>query len=153
MKRIILTLIVMAFASTSFAQLSDKATLESARDNMTFGIKPASSLFSLIDLSKIRFSNSYSVSFFSSGANSGSLGMLNTNMMYDFSSKLTVGVNLSLLHNPNSIFDKSANANESVLPGFMLDYHPSKNFSLRIDYRTQDRNSYQPYYYRSNFIR
>lgn len=152
MKRIFLILLVIVFASSSFAQLSDVATLEKARDTRTFGIKPVSSLFSLIDMSKIRFSNSYSVSFFSSGSNSGSLGMLNSNMFYDFSKKLTVGINLSLFHNPNSIFDRSANANESILPGFMIDYHPSKNFNLRIDYRSQDRNLYQPYY-RSNYIR
>ncbi len=151
MKKIILILLVIVFASSSFAQFSDVATLEKVKGNTLFGVKPASSLFSLIDLSKIRWSNSYSVSFFSGGSNSGSVGMLNTNMFYDFSSKLTVGLNLRMFHNPGSIFDKTASSNQSILPGFMIDYRPSKNFSLRIDYRSQDRN--QPYYYRSNYIR
>ncbi len=147
MTKYLITFLLIFIASSSFGQMSNSADLQETKNNTLFGVKPANSLYSLIDLSKIRWSHSYSLSFFSGGNSSGSFGMFRTNMFYDLSTKLTVGLNLDLTHNSGSLFNRySENNNASLFPGFMLDYHPSKNFNFRIDYRRVDSSN--PYYYR-----
>ena len=96
------------------------------------GVKPASSPWSLLDMSRISWSHSYSVSFFSGGGSSGSVGLLNTSMFYDISDKLKLTVNLGMLHDPSALWndgDRSA----SVLPGFRLDFNPSDKVSMSIE--------------------
>ena len=142
------TFVIIFLASSSFGQMTNSADLQETRSNSLFGVKPVSNLYSLIDLSKVRWSNSYSLSFFSGGTSSGTFGMFRTNMFYDVSSKLTVGLNLSLSHNSGSLLNRYSldNNNASLFPGFMLDYHPSENFTFRIDYRRVDGSN--PYNYR-----
>lgn len=153
MKQFVLVIIVLALASGLSAQLSDVAAVDRARIDNGFGVKPASSPFSLIDVSKITWSNSYSVAFFSGGNQSGSLGLLNTRMLYEVSSKLSLSFDLGIAHDPGALFD--GNRNNSIgesatfLPGFSLDYHPSKNFGLRIDYQRVDFSN--PFLYRSSY--
>lgn len=98
-------------------------------------LKGADSPFSLLSSSRIRWSNSYAVSFFSGGGRSGSVGLLNTSMLYEFSPKLSVGLNLGILHNPGSLWGDRNNGS-SLLPGMRLDYHPSKAFRMVLDIRS-----------------
>jgi hypothetical protein len=95
------------------------------------GIKPAASPWSLLDLSRIRWSNSYSVAFFSGGGSSGSMGVLNTSLFYEFSSKLALTVNLGVAHNPGAIWGRGEN-NATFYPGFRLDYRPSDKVSMSL---------------------
>ena len=98
-------------------------------------LKGASNPFSLLSSSRIRWSNSYSVSFFSGGGRSGSVGLLNTSMSYEFSPKLSLGLNLGILHNPGSLWG-DRNNNSTLLPGMRLDYHPSNAFRMVLDIRS-----------------
>lgn len=153
MKYLILVILIFALVSGPLAQLSDLAGIDRVKMGNGFGVKPASSPFSLIDMSKITWSNSYSVGFFSGGGQSGSLGLLNTRMLYTVSSKLTLSFDLGIAHNPGALFDGNRNNsigdNAAFLPGFSLDYHPSKYFGLRIDYRQVDFSN--PLSYRSSY--
>ena len=125
-KLVVFALIIGVAASVS-AQMSDKAALESAMQDRGLGIRPALNPASLLDFSRIRWSNSYSVSFFSGGNNSGSFGLLNSTMLYDLSSKLTIGFNLGIAHTGGAW---TTDRNATFLPGFTLDYHPSEKFRL-----------------------
>ena len=89
MKHLILAILVLSVTPSLSAQLSDVASMNSldrTRVDNGFGSQPVSSPFSLIDMSKITWSNSYSVSFFSGGGQSASMGLLNTRMLYTVSS-------------------------------------------------------------------
>ena len=88
MKKLVVVILVLSLSASVCAQLSDRADLDAVTQNRVLGVRPAASPFSLLDFSRIRWSHSYSVSFFSGGNNSGSLGLLTSNMTYELSSKL-----------------------------------------------------------------
>ncbi len=145
---IFLLLCTVLMAGVSFAQSSDQAELESSMQANSLGGRAASNAFSLIDFSRIKWSHSYSVGFFSGGGNSGSMGLFNTSMLYEFSPKLSLTVNLGVAHAGGafSVGEQSA----SILPGFTLDYHPSEKF--RMTFMVQQYNGfYTPDNYRSSF--
>ncbi|RME28379.1 MAG: hypothetical protein D6800_03965 [Candidatus Zixiibacteriota bacterium] len=108
-----------------------------------FGIQPAQNPFSLLDFSRIRWSHSYSVSFFSGGNGSGTVGLLNTTMFYDISRSLSLAVNLGIEHSGGAIWG-DANNKARFLPGFTLDYHPSENFRMSLIMQRVD-GLYSPY--------
>ncbi len=151
MKKIFI-LILLLSVTTVQAQLVDNAVIENIQSRTTHNLKPAVTPFSLLDFSKITWSNSYSVSFFSGGYGSSSLGLWNTSMLYELSSKLSLALNVGIAHNPGAIWG-DANNSADILPGFHLDYHPSKNFNVSISMQSYrgTNNYYNPYY--SNYLR
>jgi len=140
--------LVFVFCTFSVAQMSDQAELERNSRLGGLGVSAASNPFSLLDLSRIKWSHSYSISYFSGGRASGSGGLWQTSMFYEFSSKLSLNMNLGIAHTGNLI--SSANRETTFLPGFTLDYHPSNKFRLSLMFQTY-RGSNNPYVYRSNF--
>ncbi|MFH2037308.1 MAG: hypothetical protein ABIJ45_12960, partial [Candidatus Zixiibacteriota bacterium] len=142
MKKLSLIVILIVFlAATVSAQLADKADMEKIR-NDHLGLKPATSPFSLIDLSRVKWSNSYSVSFFSGGGNSSTTGLYVGSMFYELSNSLSLNLQLGIAHNPGALFNSELNSDARFYPAFNLDYHPSDKFRLSIDFQ-----SVPAYYY------
>ncbi len=127
MKKLVVVILVLSLSASVCAQLSDRADLDAVTQNRVLGVRPAASPFSLLDFSRIRWSHSYSVSFFSGGNNSGSLGLLTSNMTYELSSKLSLCFKLGVAHSGGPW---SMGREATLLPGFRLDYHPSEKFRL-----------------------
>ena len=148
MKKFIIIFVVLLAATVS-AQMADNAAIENINSQPALGLNPSPSSFSLIDLSRINWSHSYSVSFFSGGYGSGQVGVYNANIHYEFSSKLSLSLDIGVAHNPGSLFNNNQNTNAIFLPGFNLDYHPSENFRVSIGMQTY--NGYDPYYYRNRY--
>ncbi len=139
----------MTLAISATAQFADEAKIDKINQSYTFGVQPAVTPFSLLDLSRIKWSHSYSVGYFSGGNGSGSMGLLNTAMFYEISSKLSLNLNLGVAHNTGAIWGDGSN-DATFLPGFMLDYHPSENFRLSIG--MQHYTGYMnPYYYNNPY--
>jgi len=148
-KTALVTLFVVAMAASASAQLTDQAEIEEINRATVLGVKPAVSPFSLIDLSRVKWSHSYSVGFFSGGDYSGSMGLFNTTMFYELSSKLSLTLNLGIAHNTGAMWgDGSTDAN--LLPGFRLDYHPSENFRMSIGVQRYS-GYYVPWTYRPSW--
>lgn len=127
------------------AQQADLAQLQTNTARTDLGVKAAPSPWSLLDASRITWSHSYSVSFFSGGGTSGSLGMLNSSMLYELSPSLHLTLNLGVLHNTGALWG-DGEYNASFLPGFRLDYQPSEKFFMSIS--VQQYNGYaSPFYY------
>ena len=149
MKRIIALFVVLVLAASVSGQSSDAAKLNTITRSSSLGVRPAPSPFSLLDLSKMRWSHSYSISFFSGSGYSGSVGLLHSSMLYDLSPKLTLGLNLGIAHNAGALWgDGSSQA--SFLPGFWLDYHPSRKFNMSINVQWYE-GRYYPFMYRSHY--
>ncbi|MDP3025056.1 MAG: hypothetical protein Q8O10_05930 [candidate division Zixibacteria bacterium] len=90
--------------------------------------------FSLLDPSRLKMSQSYTFSYFSSGKQSGTFGLYTNTLEYRISQPLLVRVGLTYLHQPLSVFNRgSQSLNGVLLPNFQLFYQPSKSFQLRID--------------------
>jgi len=143
MIKVFTVLVVLALSGSAFGQFVDQADLEQTTRSNSLGQSPVDRPFSLLDLSRIRWSNSYTISFFSGNGNSGSMGLLNTTMFYEFSRKLSLAVNVGIAHNTGAIWGDGNNS-ATILPSFMLDYHPSKNFQISIGMQTFN-GGYYPY--------
>ena len=148
MKKAVATFVLLLMLCPMlFAQQSDVATIRDATSEYPLGM-PASSPFSLLDASRMNWSHSYSITFFSGGNSSGSLGMLNSTMTYELSSKLSFAFNIGVLHNTGAFF-RAEGSDATLLPGFTVDFHPSKNFQMSLS--VQKYNGLMtPYFYPRN---
>ena len=146
MTRTILSIVfVLLFVGVVSAQQADLATLKENSVRTDLGVKAAPSPLSLLSSSRITWSHSYSVNFFSGGGSSGSFGVLNSTMMYELSKSLHLTVNLGVLHNTGALWG-DGEYDASFLPGFRLDFQPSEKFFMSIS--VQRYNGYvSPYYY------
>ncbi|PWB75301.1 hypothetical protein C3F09_02770 [candidate division GN15 bacterium] len=133
--KIIPLAVVLILSAALAAQGTENAPVSGPNTVSQASLKGADNPFSLLSSSRIRWSSSYAVSFFSGGGRSGSLGLLSTSMFYEFSPKLSLGLDVGILHNPGSILG-DRQSSPTVLPGMTLDYHPSKAFRMIIDVRS-----------------
>ena len=139
----VMTIALIALSATTVsAQMADAAKLREIKSENPVSVPPAVNPFSLLDLSKLRFSSSYSVAYGTSSLGSSSLGMLRTTAYYDFSPKLSMAFSLGVSHNPGALFNKTQNADATLFPGFALDYHPSDKFRFNLNVQRT------PYLYR-----
>jgi hypothetical protein len=154
-KIIILTVFsILVLTGFSFGQMADQAEIQSVKEDY-LGLKPASKPFSLIDLSKLHFSHSYSFTYFSGGGTSGSVGLYTGSMLYEISNSLSLDVQLGIAHDPSALFNNNVETNASFYPAVNLDYHPSSNFRMSIGfqsvpgfYQNPYSNPYYPYNWR-----
>lgn len=146
MKKLIIILCVLlaAFTSNAFGQLADKADVQSAKQDY-LGLNPVGKPFSLIDLSRIKWSNSYSVSYFSGGGTSTSLGFYTSSIFYEFTPSLSIDVQLGIAHNPGALFNQNVENDASFFPAVNIDYHPSERFRLSIGVASYPGYYYNPY--------
>ena len=147
--RILPVILVVAVAATTLAQSSDEARLNALKRSNSFGVRPVSSPFSLVDLSRIQWSHSYSISFFSGNGYSGSVGLLRSTMFYELSPKLSLALNLGIAHNAGALWGNGT-PSASLLPGFWLDYHPSEKFRMSINVQWY-QDAYSPFVDQSQF--
>jgi len=127
--------LLLGSAAAVSGQMADQARLNDFSNNSSVSVKPAHDLLSLLDLSKISWSHSYSVTFFSGGSMSGSVGLLNETMLYEFSPKLSLSLNLGIAHSGGQW---GQNRSATLLPGFTLDYHPSNKFRMTFQVQKYD---------------
>lgn len=144
MKTLVFLAILMVSVGVAMADDGVTGTSPASISSSSLGLKGAPNPFSLLDISRIRWSHSYSISYFSGGNMSGSAGLLNTNMYYPFSNSLSLSVNIGVLHNSGAIWGDGKN-NATILPGFQLDYHPSEKFRMTIGFQKVSGNG--PWYF------
>ena len=113
---------------------------------------------SLFDPSKLTMRQSYSFAYYSGGGRSGNIGLYMNSIEYAFSDPLKIRVDLGFLHTPSRLFsgNGSVSDNGMFIPGISVNWRPSKNFNLRLDYR-QHAESYRwyggdDYYERYNYL-
>lgn len=115
---------------TSFTGAPKAGDLVNAPSGMGWG---------LLDPSRFRMRQSYSLSYMSGDAGSGSVGMYMNTIEYQLFKPLTLHVGLGYLHQPFG--SRGANsAGLAVDDGFFipsagLEYRPSENFLLMVDFR------------------
>ena len=128
-----LAFLVLSVVSTS-AQMADRAELRDIRSENSVSFQPATSAFSLIDLSRIRWSHSYNLSYYSGSFGSGSYGLYTGSLLYEFSPSLAMYLDVGIGHNPGALVNTNQNSSAQVFPGIAFDYHPSKNFRVSVSF-------------------
>jgi hypothetical protein len=118
--------------SPSFAGAARASDLSAASNS--FG-------FSLLDPSRLNISHSYSMSYWSGGGQSRSVGLYMSTLEYQFCKPLSVRVGLGYLHQPLGFTGVSGPGGE-FLPNVRLDWRPTDNMQFIIDYRTIPTSTY-----------
>lgn len=92
---------------------------------------------SLFDPSRLSISQSYSLGYYSGGGVSGSIGYYMNSLEYRFSNPLKIRVDLGYLHSPTNLFSNGSSGLKSgvFVPGFSVDWRPTKGLNFRLDYR------------------
>jgi hypothetical protein len=108
--------------------------------------------FSLLDPSRLHISHSYSMSYYSGGGRSGSVGLYMSTLQYQLSRPLSLRVGLGYLHQPLGFLNSNAHPVENeILPNFRLDFRPSDNFHFMVDYMTIPSSAYGNGYGRGGY--
>ncbi len=101
---------------------------------------PSATGFRLLDPSRLKMSQSYTMSYFSGSGNSGSVGLYMNTIEYQFARSLTVRLGLGYLHQPLGFLQnsggQSALSEGRFLPNMSIDFRPSSKFRMRLDFRT-----------------
>ena len=107
-------------------------------------------LFGWFDPSRLTIRNSYSLSYTTSGGKGYSLGELTSNIAYQISNPLSLQFDVSLMHSPyNNLGGNFAKDISGIyLSRAELNYRPSKNMLLQIQYR-----QLPPLYWLNNYDR
>ncbi len=132
----------------AFSQVQEqKKAIFAAGDSWA---KPSGILNALLDPSKFSMSQSYSLSFLSSGSRSFNQGLYMNQMTYRFSNPLIMRVAIGYLHQPfgGPILAKNAGGNLFVQKA-SLQYRPSKNTVFSIQYESLPYGMRDPYSYRT----
>ena len=142
--------ISFVFSTVSYSQsLSEpKGNLESTHLN---SLTPNNTRFSLLDLSRLKIRNSYTVSYLSSGNHSGSFGLFVTSFEYQLSNPLNIQVDLGYLHQPFSMGRNNIDINSRILPNVRVNYSPSPYFNLSVNFMSMgNQYRYYPEFYEEN---
>ena len=121
----------LVLTSIAFSQNpSDKP-----KDQSFFGLSPKSASFNLLDPSRLKMTQSYTFSYFSSKSGSGTSGLYTNTIQYQISKPLTVWVGLSYLHEPiHWQRGQRVSSGGKILPNFLLEYKPNSNFYFLIKF-------------------
>jgi hypothetical protein len=148
-KKIILYALMVLLMTASFASAQSEDPRTSLYKSSDLGLRPKGFLDHLLDVSKFSMTHSYSISFTSMGSQSFSQGLYLNTMNYQFSDPLRMQVRIGYLHQPLGVLGSSNAMNGQLfVQRAMLQYKPSKNMSITIDYQSIPYRMVSPYYYR-----
>lgn len=135
MKTTIFSLIlVLSLTASVSASRFDPNTLTASTEGP---VMPAGG--GLLDPNRFSISHSYSMSYSSGTSQSSWDGLYLSSMQYQFSVPVTLFLDMGLSHQPGALFNKgpvdNSMASESfVIPRVGLQYKPTKNTTIRLQY-------------------
>ncbi len=141
--------LMLVLSSVSYAQfrsqLSDRPSVENSLVKANDGL-----LFGFINPANFSMHQSVSMSYMTLGSQSVALGMYTNSMSYKISDPLTLSADVSLMNSPYSSLGNqfAKNINGIYLTRAELNYHPSSNFQIDVQFNQNPMyRYYNPYYY------
>jgi hypothetical protein len=151
MKKIAGFLVVMlVFTSASYAQFREQLSDRSSVENSLFRSGDDEPLFGFFNPANFSMHQSLSMDYMTMGGQSLSLATYTNSMIYRISDPLTLRADVSLMNSPYSTLGSSfsKNINGIYLTRAELNYHPSKDFSIDLQFNQNPMyRYYNPYYY------
>lgn len=140
---------LMVFPVMAFAQLKEPENPVPFSQLLTQGLSAPRGLVGLIGLNPNRFSmqHSYSLAYMSAGGHGYSQGMYLNTMSYRLADPLQLSLQWGIMNQPLSALGASPMyASGFFLSGANLEYKPSKNVSLGIQFNSYPAGHYySPY--------
>lgn len=146
MKKIFL--LIVCFTAISFAQFKDQNIFKpTVKDAIT--TQNNNLIFGFFNPDNFQMHHSYNLSYSSFGGNGIALGVYTNSMFYQFSNKLNIQLDASLVHSPYNSLGKNFqnNINGIYLSKAQINYNPSKDFHISVQYRNLPYTYYDPYSY------
>ncbi len=108
--------------------------------------RPSGILEGLIDPSRFKMTQSYSLSFFSAGSRSFNQGLYLNTLQYQIADPLTAVLQVGYLHQPlGGAGLTGSSAGQFFIKGASLDYRPSDKTHLFFDYQQTPAASISPF--------
>ena len=147
MKKLLLVLLVVSF-SVNFAQFKDEANKPIDYKSGLLNTN-GNSLFGFINPDNFSMHHTFELSYSTFGGNGLALGVYTNSMAYKFSDKLNVEADLSVVNSPYNSFGKefSKQINGFYLSRAQINYKPTDNMNIMIQYRNVPMTFYNPYSY------
>ena len=154
MKKIIgLAVMMLVLSSVCFAQFKDQLSSQPNVQSSLIHSDNSNLLLGLFDPANFSMRQSLSMSYMTFGNQGLALGMYTNSMSYKISDPLTLSADVSLLNSPyNSLGSKfSQGLNGIYLTRADLNYHPTKDFQIDLQFNQNPLyRYYNPYYYYYN---
>lgn len=147
MKKIIF-LFLLVFTTLSFGQFKDQLDNPPSVYDGIVRNNNSSMFLGFLNPNNFSMHHSFGMSYSSFGNNGMALGIYTNSMMYKFNDKLNVQFDASLINSPYSTFGKgfADQINGIYISKAALNYSPSKNFHINIQYSQSPFGSYyNPY--------
>lgn len=148
MKKIILLFLFLSL-SASYAQFRDDLNKSVDVKSGMLNKGGAASLLGLIGIEDFRMHHSFGLSYSAFGGGGGlALGTYTNSMFFQFSDKLNLQADISVLNSPYSSFGKdfAKQINGVYLSRVQMNYKVSDNMSVNLQYRSSPFGYYNPYY-------
>ncbi len=149
-KILILSMFMMTVSSLSYAQFKDQLPNSSGVGSSLVGADNSNGLlFGIFNPSNFSMHQSLSMSYMTVGNQGLALGMYTNSLSYKISNPLTVSADVSLLNSPYSSLGSrfSQSLNGIYLTRADLNYHPSNNFQIDLQFNQNPMaRYYNPYY-------
>ncbi len=152
MKKVVgLMALLLIFSSVSYAQFRDQLSNKPSVENSLFkSDNGGGSLLSFFNPANFSMHQSISMSYMTFGGQGLSLAMYTNSMSYKISNPLTLSADVSVMSSPYSTLGNSFAKSISgiYLTRAELNYRPSKDFSIDVQFDQNPLNRYyNPYYY------
>ncbi|OGU54325.1 MAG: hypothetical protein A2V66_14185 [Ignavibacteria bacterium RBG_13_36_8] len=152
MKKIFVVVLLFT-TSLCYAQFKEELKKPVNILNGIVNNSPSSFILGFIDPNNLQIRHSVDMSFMASGKNSIALGVYTGSLSYKFNEKFNLRLDASIINSPyNSLGKEFTNRiNGLYLSRAQLNYKPSDNFFISIEYRQIPAGYYTPYYNNSPF--
>ncbi len=149
MKKMVIFFLLLSFIVPVLVMAQSEDQQSNIISNSQVFRKPAGFLDSLLDPSKFSMSHSYSLSYFTMGGRSFNQGLYLNTMNYQFSDPLFMQVRIGYVHQPFGMMNQSNGENGKVfIQRAMIEYKPTENMKLTIDYQAYPNRMVSPFYNR-----
>ena len=151
MKKIVILLVIL-ISLPVFSQYKDQNII---KESVSDGIvnNQHGGLFGIFNPKKFQMSHIYSLSFTASGNNQLAVGSYTNRLFYKFNNKLNFQLWTSIVTTPYSSFNKNSNNkfNGIYIDRASINYKPSKNFMIQLEFSNNPYRYYNSYYHYNRF--
>ncbi len=147
-----LLVLMLIFSSVSYAQFKEQLSNRTSVESSLFrsGNDDGGSLFGFFNPANFSMQQSISMNYMTFGGQALSLATYTNSMTYRISQPLTLRADVSLMSSPYSTLGNSfaKSINGIYLTRAELNYHPTKDFSIDVQFNQNPLyRYYNPYYY------